>query len=104
MGFRQADSEGRGGFARVWSFENKGKYSTARLSTSKKTQDDEGNDVWTTDFQDGYVRFIGSAHTKLQGLEIPTNAKGDSKGLTIQITSCEVSTYFNPKTEKTNTN
>ena len=40
----------------------------------------------------------------MQGLEIPTNAKGDSKGLTIQITSCEVSTYFNPKTEKTNTN
>ena len=104
MGFRQADSEGRGGFARVWSVDDKGKYSTVRLSTSKKTQDEDGNDIWVTDFQDGFVKFIGSAHTKINELEIPTNAKGDPKGLTIQITSCEVSTYYNPKTERTTVN
>lgn len=104
MGFRQADSEGRGGYARVWSVENKGKYSTARLSTSKKSQDEDGNDIWVTDFQDGFVKFIGSAHTKINELEIPTNAKGESKGVGIQITSCETTTYYNPKTEKTNVN
>ena len=30
MGFRQADNEGRGGFARIWSIEDKGNYSVAK--------------------------------------------------------------------------
>ena len=84
MGFRQADSEGRGGFARVWSFENKGKYSTARLSTSKKTQDDEGNDVWATDFQDGFRRSRRRWWLKTRRKEVirkKVNIKGkDQKG------------------------
>lgn len=89
MGFRQRDSEGRGGFARIWSIEDKGNYSLAKISTSRRK-----NDVYETDFQDGFVRLIGSAHKKAQTLNVT------SKGVTIQITSCEVTTPYNPKTQK----
>ena len=63
MGFKQMDSKGYGGYARIWSIENKGKYSLANISTSKKVKDE---DRYETDFQDGYVRLIGSAHDKAQ--------------------------------------
>ena len=90
MGFRQRDGEGRGGFARIWSIEDKGNYSVAKVSTSKK-RNDGGFD---TDFQDGYVRLIGSAHEKAKTLNVT------EKGVTIQITSCEVTTPYNQETKK----
>lgn len=90
MGFRQADSEKRGGYARIWSIEDKGNYSIAKISTSKKGKD--GN--YETDFQDGYVRLIGSAHEKAQTLNVT------EKGVSIQITSCEVTTPYNAETKK----
>lgn len=96
MGFRQADSEGRGGYARIWSIEDRGNYSVAKISTSKKHRDDGG---YETDFQDGFVRLIGSAHTKAQDLNIP-----DNKGVSIQITSCEVTTTYDAETKKGYTN
>ena len=89
MGFRQKDSEGRGGFARIWSIEDKGNYSIAKISTSKKN--DGG---YETDFQDGFVRFIGAAHDKAKELKIT------EKGVLIQITSCEVTTPYNSETKK----
>jgi len=95
MGFRQADSEGRGGFARIWSIEDKGNYSVAKISTSKKRKDDDG---YETDFQDGFVRLIGSAHTKAKELNVT------DKGVAIQITSCEVTTPYNAETKKGYTN
>ena len=95
MGFRQADSEGRGGFARIWSIEDKGNYSLAKISTSKKRKDGDG---YETDFQDGFVRLIGSAHTKAQELDVT------EKGVSIQITSCEVTTPYNAETKKGYTN
>lgn len=90
MGFRQRDSEGRGGFARIWSIEDKGNYSIAKVSTSKKRKDGS----YETDFQDGFVRLIGSAHEKAQNLNVT------EKGVAIQITSCEVTTPYNAETKK----
>lgn len=95
MGFRQADSEGRGGFARIWSIEDKGNYSVAKISTSKKRKDGNG---YETDFQDGFVRLIGSAHEKGKTLTVT------EKGVAIQITSCEVTTPYNAETKKGYTN
>ena len=100
MGFRQADSEGRGGFARIWEIEDKGNYSVARVTTSRKRQDEDGKDYYETDFQDGYVRLVGSAHEKAKILDIPTNDKGESKGASIQITSCEVTVRYNPEKKR----
>lgn len=89
------DSKGYGGYARIWSIENKGKYSLANISTSKKVKDE---DRYETDFQDGYVRLIGSAHDKAQELNIPKS------GISIQIKSCDVQNSYNPnnKTKYTN--
>lgn len=95
MGFRQADSEGRGGFARIWSIEDKGNYSVAKISTSKKRKDGDG---YETDFQNGFVRLIGSAHEKGKTLTVT------EKGVAIQITSCEVTTPYNAETQKGYTN
>ena len=80
MGFRQ-DS-----YARVWSVENKGNYSTARISISRK---DKNTGAYTTDFQDGFVRLVGQAHTSLQGVKID-----EKKGISIKISSCEVTNVY----------
>lgn len=90
MGFRQRDSEGRGGFARIWSIEDKGNYSIAKVSTSKKRKDGS----YETDFQDGFVRLIGSAHEKAQTLNVT------DKGVAIQIISCDVTTPYNAEAKK----
>lgn len=97
MGFRQADSEGRGGYARIWSLEDKGNFSVAKISTSKKRKDEDGGG-YETDFQDGFVRLIGSAHEKAKTLNVT------EKGVPIQITSCEVTTPYNSETKKSYTN
>lgn len=94
MGFRQKDSEGRGGYARIWAIEDKGNYSIAKISTSKKNKDGS----FETDFQDGFVRLIGSAHEKAQTLNVT------DKGVSIQITSCEVTTPYNAETKKSYVN
>lgn len=111
MGFRQADSEGHGGFARIWDYydvtngatikkadggENHldpGNYSIVKLSTWKK-RDEE----YVTDFCDGYVKLIGSAHTKAK--ELGFENMSFPKGLVIQIKSCEVTTSYNVNTKK----
>ena len=97
MGFRQRDAEGRGGYARIWSIEDKGGYSLAKVSTSKKKKDGNG---FETDFQHGFVRLVGSAHEKAKELVIPFDDKGNSKGVAIQIVSCEVTTPYNADTKK----
>lgn len=90
MGFRQKDNKNRGGFARIWAIEDKGNYSIAKVSTSKKRKDGG----YETDFQDGFVRLIGSAHEKAQTLNMT------DKGVAIQITSCEVTTPYNAEAKK----
>ena len=79
MGFRQ------GAYANVWAVENKGKYSTARLSISRRNQNTGGYD---TEFQDGYVRLVGQAHEKFNGRTVP------EKGEFIRINSCDVQNCY----------
>lgn len=89
MGFRQ------GAYAKVWSAEDKGKYSVGSVSVSKKNQN---TGEYKVEFQDGFVRFVGDAHSAIKDLEIPSN------GLYIQITSCDVTTYYDATTQKVYTN
>ena len=79
-----------GGYARIWSIEDKGNYSVAKVSASKKRKDGS----YETDFQDGFIRLIGSAHEKAQTLNVT------EKGVVIQITSCEVTTPYNAEAKK----
>jgi hypothetical protein len=76
MGFRQD------AYAKVWNVENKGNYSVVELSTSKKNRQ---TDQYETDFSNKFVRFIGSAHSQVQGL---------IKGSSIKIGSCEVTNRY----------
>ncbi len=80
MGFRQD------AYARVWAVEEKGNYSTARVSISRK---DKNTGTYNTDFQDGFVRLVGQAHTALQSVQID-----EKKGLSIKISSCEVTNVY----------
>ena len=91
MGFRQADASGKGGYARLWSVENKGKYSIAKISTSRKVKD---SDIYETDFQDGYVRLIGDAHKAASELAVP------EKGIGIQILSCDTTKIYNKEAQQ----
>ncbi len=74
-----------GGYARIWSVENNGKYSTAKISISKKNKE---TDEYVTDFQDGFVRLIGQAHNALKDVSV-----GD-KGISVRITQCEVTNLY----------
>lgn len=89
MGFRQ------GAYAKVWSVENKGNYSVGNVSISRKNTN---SNLYETEFQDGYVRFVGDGHEAIKGLQIP---KG---GIWIQITSCDVTHKYDAATERVYTN
>ena len=80
MGFRQD------AYARVWSVDNKGNYSMARISISRR---DKNTNTYTTDFQDGYVRLVGQAHNTLKEMQID-----EKKGVSIKISSCEVTNVY----------
>ena len=77
---------GNGKLARIWAYENKGNYSTCRLSISKK---DKNTGAYVTDFTDGFVRLVGKAHIDIQNLVID-----EHKGALVRITSCETTNVY----------
>lgn len=82
-----------GGFARVWSVKDKGNYSTARVSVSRKNKD---TDAYTTDFSDGYVRLVGNAHKAFKDVKID-----EKKGVGIRITLCDATNVYTSSDGKT---
>lgn len=82
-------------YCKIWSVEDKGKYSVANVSVSKKNQE---TGEYVTEFQDGYVRLVGNAHTDMQGVNVPKN------GVSAKITSCDVTHYWDKQKNKTYTN
>ncbi len=98
MGFRQ------GAFARIWSVNDEGKYSTANVSVSRKNQE---TDKYVVEFSDGYVRLVGNAHEAVKELGLPTREEFDSsydKGVSVKISSCDVTNNYDTKTKKLYTN
>ena len=87
MGFKQ-DAR----FVKVWEVENKGNYHVVSLSTSKKNKD---TNKYETDFNDKFVRFIGTAHTLAADLK---------NGDTIKLGSCEVTNKYDKEKNVTYTN
>jgi single-strand DNA-binding protein len=86
MGFRQD------AYAKVWNVEDKGNYSVVELSTSKK---DKQTNEYKTDFSSKFVRFIGTAHSQVKGLD---------KGASIKLGNCEVTNSYNKETKTSYTN
>ena len=89
MGFRE------GSFGKIWSVENKGNYSVAEMSTSKKNKQ---TDKYETDWSNKFVRLIGTAAKQVEGKEIP---KG---GLSVKIGQCEVTNNYDKEKKITYTN
>ena len=75
-----------GCFATVWSIEDKGTYSNVRMSISRR---DKTTEQYEIEFQDGYVKFIGTAHEKIKSAQIP-----EKKGLLIKILSCDMTNFY----------
>lgn len=86
MGFRQ------GAYAKIWRVEDKGNYSIAQVSISRKKKD---SDEYVTEFQHNFVRLVGNAHTAIQNVAIP-----EKGGLSIQITSCDVTNRWVAEEQK----
>lgn len=82
-----------GKYAKIWAYENKGNYSTCRLTVSRKNKDTGAYDV---EFSDGFVRLVGNAHKAIQNVPI------GEKGYSIKITSCDVSNVYTSPEGKTN--
>ena len=78
-----------GFWAKVWDIQDKGKFTTLKIATSKKI-----NDEWTKDF-DGYVRAIGHAHNKAKEINV-----GDS----IHVTNFELTNNYVKEKNITYTN
>lgn len=89
MGFRN------GAYARVWSVNDNGNYSTANITISKKDKD---SDQYKVIFKDGFVRFIGKAHEKMKTLQI------GEKGASIKLTECDVENNYVADTKTMYTN
>jgi len=83
MGFR-VDS-----FAKVWEVEDKGNYSEAKISISKKNKQ---TNQYETDFQ-SKVRLVGQAHT----CKVKANDR-------IKIKACDVSNKYDKEKKITYTN
>ena len=92
-----------GGYAKIWKVEDKGKYSVAEMSVSKKHNDGDyvvgvivnGYDI---QFQHKFVRLIGNAHEKMKNVEIP---KG---GISVQILNLDVTNRYDAEKKTTYTN
>ena len=86
MGFRN------GSYIKIWEVENKGNYSVANVSISRKNKNTE---KYETEFQEKFVRLVSSAHEMLQGVDIPKS------GLSAQIKACDVTNKYDAEKKKT---
>ena len=86
MGFRK-DS-----YAKVWSVKDNGRYSTCRITISRKNKT---TNAYETEFTDGFVNFVGKAHELIHDKVIDEN-----KGYSIKIISCDVTNVYTDQNGK----
>lgn len=79
----------KGFWCKVWDIKDNGKFTTLKISTSKKV-----NDEYVKDFN-GYVRAIGHAHNKVKEIKV-----GDS----IHVTEFELTNNYVKERNITYTN
>ena len=86
MGFKN------GSYVKIWEVEDKGKYSIANISVSRKNKE---TDKYETEFQEKFVKLVSNAHKAVVGVEIPKN------GLSMRIKSCDVTNKYDTEKKKT---
>jgi len=77
--------------ATVWSVNVKDNFCTANVSTSKKNKE---SGEYFTDFNDGFVNFVGTANERLRDRVIPEG------GLKIRIGNGDVTHYYDKAKQK----
>lgn len=82
MGFRP------GSYFRLWDLEDKGKYSSGRITISKK---DSSTGEYVQKFG-GFVRFVGQAHEHCKKLEVSDS--GISLRIAPEIDACDLENYY----------
>ncbi len=85
MGFRY------GAYMRIWELEPHEKFTTARVSTSRKNKQ---TGDYEQDFS-GFVTLIGAAHTEAAGMQ---------PNCTVRIGNCEVTNRYDKEKQKSYTN
>lgn len=85
MGFRQ------GAYAKVWRVEDRGNYSVAQISVSKKNKE---TGQYETEFQHNFVRLVGTAH------DLGKNIEEVQGGTSIKITSCDVTNRYDKEKQQ----
>lgn len=78
-----------GSFARLFTVNNMGNYSSVGLAISAKNKT---TGEYEPDFRDGYVRFVGKAHNMLGRLNLPTREadQDGNKGASVKLIQCMV--------------
>lgn len=84
-----------GGFARLWSFEDKGNFGLGNISVSQRNQQ---SNEYETQFKDGFVCFSGGAYQKVKDIDIPEN------GVSIIILNCDVRNKYDKEKKQMYTN
>lgn len=83
---------GKGNYCTVWKTEDKGRYTVAEISTSKKNKE---TDKYETDWNNKFVRLVGTAHEQAKNFKEREN---------IKIGSCEVTNKYDKEKNTTYTN
>lgn len=86
MGFKN------GSYVKIWGVEDKGNYSLANISISRKNKE---TDKYETEFQEKFVKLVSNAHKAIVGMDIPQN------GLSMRIKACDVTNKYDAKKKKT---
>lgn len=79
-------------YVKIWKLEDKGKYYTARMSTSKKV--DNG---YEQDWSDNFVRLVGTAANQVRSGKL-------KEGDRAQIENCGVTNQYSKEKNTTYTN
>lgn len=90
-----------GTVARVWSCNDMGKYCQCAITISKKNKETQ---VYETEFQDGFVRFIGRANEAIKQVGLPTSEErkaGNTTSKAVRILDCDVTNFYTSPDGKT---
>lgn len=81
-----------GSYAHIWKLEDKGNYHVAQMSTSKKNNE---TGEYEKDWNDNFVRLVGTAHNQAKTLDMSKNVKIGRCGVSNNYSKEKNTTYTN---------
>lgn len=81
-----------GSYAHIWKLEDKGNYHVAQMSTSKNNNE---TGEYEKDWNDNFVRLVGTAHNQAKTLDTSKNVKIGRCGVSNNYSKEKNTTYTN---------